>query len=465
MGVVECFMDVSRQKKLEQRLRDLSRTDGLTQLPNRLVVMDQILAALERRLAEPGYHFAVLFMDFDRFKQVNDTLGHIVGDELLRQIAQRLQTSLRPGDAFVRTSYFAQMAARIGGDEFVVVLDDIRGDLDAEVVASRLLDVLAAPYQIDEHTVNSSVSIGIVTATHAADDVESVLRDADIAMYEAKRTGRGRYVMFEPSMHRRVRDDVSLENDLRQALSENALSVVYQPLVDLNSGELTGMEALVRWKHPQRGMVSPVEFIPVAEASGLIVKVGAFVLHTACAEFAWLKATLGPDAPASVSVNLSRAQLRESDLVSNILETLRANSMAASQLQLEITESLAAQDQVIQSRLREIKALGVTLALDDFGTGYSSLSCLAELPIDTVKIDRAFVSVAQASDYHRVLIEATILVAETLGMTTVAEGIETAEQAAMMKKLRCTKGQGYLYSKPLSREGLVSWIEALREVV
>jgi diguanylate cyclase (GGDEF)-like protein/PAS domain S-box-containing protein len=463
-GVVECFMDVSRQKKLEQRLLDMSRTDGLTQLPNRVVVMDQIRAALARRHAEPGYHFAVLFMDFDPFKQVNDTLGHVVGDELLRQIAHRLQTSLRPGDAFVRTSDFGQMAARIGGDEFVVVLDDIRGDLDAEVVAGRLLEVLAAPYQIGDHTVNSSVSIGIVTATHAVDDVESVLRDADIAMYEAKRTGRGRYVMFEPSMHRRVRDDVSLENDLRQALAENALSVVYQPLVDLNSGALTGMEALVRWKHPQRGMVSPAEFIPVAEASGLIVKVGAFVLHTACAEFAWLKSTLGPDAPPSVSVNLSRAQLRESDLVSNILETLRANSMAASQLQLEITESLAAQDQVIQSRLREIKALGVTLALDDFGTGYSSLSCLAELPIDTVKIDRAFVSVAQASDYHRVLIEATILVAETLGMTTVAEGIETAEQAAMMKKLRCTKGQGYLYSKPLSCDALVNWIEALRAV-
>jgi EAL domain-containing protein (putative c-di-GMP-specific phosphodiesterase class I) len=194
------------------------------------------------------------------------------------------------------------------------------------------------------------------------------------------------------------------------------------------------------------------------------VKVGAFVLQTACAEFAWLQGELGAAAPASVSVNLSRAQLREPDLVGQVLDTLRSNGMVASQLQLEITESLAAQDQVVQARLREIKALGVTLALDDFGTGYSSLSCLAELPIDTVKVDRAFVSVAQDSDYHRVLIEATILVAETLGMTTVAEGIETTEQAAMMKKLGCTKGQGYLYSKPLSRDGLVSWIEALREV-
>ncbi len=463
-GVVECFMDVSRQKELERRLRDLSRTDGLTQLPNRVVVTDQIRSALLRRVAQPGYHFAVLFMDFDRFKQVNDTLGHVVGDELLRQIAQRLQTSLRPGDAFVRTSDFGQMAARIGGDEFVVVLDDIRGDLDAEVVAARLLEVLAAPYQVGKYTVNSSVSIGIVTATNAVDDVESVLRDADIAMYEAKRTGRGRYVMFEPSMHRRVRDDVSLENDLREALQRNELSVVYQPLVDLTTGAFSGMEALVRWKHPIRGMVSPAEFIPVAEASGMIVKVGAFVLQTACAEFAWLQGTLGSDAPESVSVNLSRAQLREPDLAANILDTLRANGMTASQLQLEITESLAAQDLTVQARLREIKELGVTLALDDFGTGYSSLSCLADLPIDTVKIDRAFVSVAQDSDYHRVLIEATLLVARTLGMSTVAEGIETDGQAAMMKLLGCTKGQGYLYSKPLSRDALVSWIESLREM-
>ncbi|MFM2274991.1 MAG: hypothetical protein RL211_863 [Pseudomonadota bacterium] len=463
-GVIECFMDVSRQKELEQRLRDLSHMDSLTQLPNRVVLLDQINAALLRRRARPGYHFAVLFMDFDRFKQVNDTLGHVVGDELLRQIAKRLQISLRLGDTFVQTSDSSQMAARIGGDEFVVVLDDIRGDPDAEVVAARLLDVLAAPYYIDSHTVNSSVSIGIVTAANAVDDVESVLRDADIAMYEAKRTGRGRYVMFEPSMHRRVRDNVALENDLRQALQLHELSVVYQPLVNLTTGALAGMEALVRWEHPKRGMVSPAEFIPVAEASGMILRVGAFVLQTACSEFAWLQGMLGADAPESVSVNLSRAQLREPDLTKMIRDTLRANGMVASQLQLEITESLAAQDLTVQACLHEIKALGVTLALDDFGTGYSSLSCLVELPIDTVKIDRTFVSAAQDSDYHRVLIEAMLLVARTLGMSTVAEGIETAGQAVMMKVLGCTKGQGYLYSRPLTRDALVRWIESMREM-
>jgi diguanylate cyclase (GGDEF)-like protein/PAS domain S-box-containing protein len=458
-GAVACIVDVSAQKRLEQTLRDSARTDSLTALPNRAVVTDQIATALERHRKQPGYHFAVLFMDFDRFKQVNDTLGHGVGDALLRQIADRLQTGLRESDTFVRTSDFGQMAARIGGDEFVVLLDDIRGDLDAEVVAGRLLDLLAMPYTIGAHTVSSSVSIGIVTATHAASDVDAILRDADIAMYEAKRTGRGRYVLFEPAMHRRVRDDVALENDLRRAISDGALFVVYQPLVDLVSRRVTGLEALVRWHHPQRGLVSPVEFIPIAESCGLIGKLGAMVLHTACRDFAWLQTALGMHAPETVSVNLSRAQLCEPSLASDILDALRAHGLSANQLQLEITESLAAQDQAMQARLHEVKGLGVTLALDDFGTGYSSLSCLHELPIDVVKIDRSFVSLAQTSDYHRVLIEATVLMARTLGMGTLAEGIETEGQATMMRTLGCGKGQGYLFSQPLARAALVQWMQ------
>lgn len=464
ISVAGVSLDVNAQKQIEERLRQNARTDGLTQMPNRAVVIERVGEAIDRSMAQPGYHFAVLFMDFDRFKQVNDTLGHGAGDELLRQIAQRLEQSLRPGDAYTRSSDFSQFAARIGGDEFVVVLDDIRGDLDAEVVAARLLDVLAQPYDIGVSRVNSSVSIGIVTSTHAAQDVETVLRDADIAMYEAKRSGRGRYVMFEPAMHKRLRDDVSLENDLRQALPNHELFVVYQPLVDLGDGRLAGMEALIRWRQPQRGMVSPVAFIPVAEACGLIGQIGQFVLQAACEEFARLRESLGGLAPPSVSVNLSRAQLREEALVADIQQVLRVNGMDAAQLQLEITESLAAQDSVVQAKLREISALGVTLALDDFGTGYSSLSCLHELPIDTVKIDRAFVSVAQHSAYHRVLIEATILMAETLGMSTVAEGIETQDQADLMRTLRCGKGQGYLFSKPLTASELVGWIEGRAEL-
>ena len=453
-------MDINAQKQLEAQLRDSARTDELTLMPNRAVVMEQVTQLIERSRLTPGYNFAVMFMDFDRFKQVNDTLGHGVGDELLRQIAHRLQLSLRPGDTFTQSSDFAQMAARMGGDEFVVVLDDIRGDLDAEIVADRLVDVLAQPYTIGVHTVNSSVSIGIVTSTHAGADVDTVLRDADIAMYEAKRAGRGRYVMFEPSMHKRTRDSVALENDLRQALAKNELFVVYQPLVDMITGHLAGMEALVRWRHPVRGLVSPVEFIPVAEAVGLIGPIGLFVLKTACGEFAKLARLLGTNAPPSVAVNLSRAQLRDTGMADDVLAVMREFAISPDQLILEVTESLAAQDQVVQATLQSIKALGVALSLDDFGTGYSSLSCLHELPVSTVKIDRSFVSQALSSDYHRVLIEATIRMAQTLGLSTVAEGIETTEQADLMRALGCGKGQGYLFSKPLDVETLVTWITA-----
>lgn len=456
-----CF-DINAQKELEDQLRQTARTDSLTRLPNRIELLHRIHSSIERARSQPGYSFAVLFMDFDRFKQVNDTLGHAVGDELLRQIAQRLQDSLRPSDAFVQTSDFNQMAARIGGDEFVVLLDDIRGDLDAQVVASRLLEVLAQPYQIGVHRVNSSVSIGIVTTEHMAEDPDSVLRDADIAMYEAKRQGRGRYEMFDPQMRKRLRDDVSLENDLRHALEKGELSVVYQPVIDLANGRLDGMEALARWQHPQRGPVSPLAFIPIAEASGLIQQLGQFVLKTALDEFMRLRVQLGDLAPDTVSVNLSRAQLRQSGYITQLSGALYASGAAPAQLILEVTESLAAQDELVQATLREIRALGVSLSLDDFGTGYSSLSCLHELPVNVVKIDRSFVSMALQSDYHRVMIEAIIRMAQTLGLSTVAEGIETQEQSRLMRSLGCGKGQGYLYSVPLTSEAMLQWAQNAR---
>lgn len=453
-------MDVNAQKAMEQQLRVAARTDGLTQLPNRAVVVEMIRAAIDRHQAQPGYHFAVLFMDFDRFKQVNDTLGHSVGDELLRQIARRLQDSLRPGDSFVHTSDFQQIAARIGGDEFVVLLDDMRGDLDAEIVASRLLDVLAVPYTVDSHRITSTVSIGIVTSTHAEADADSVLRDADIAMYEAKRAGRARYVLFEPAMRSDVSASVALENDLRQALPNGEFFVQYQPVVHLPGNTVAGIEALARWRHPQRGLVSPADFIPLAETCGLIDAVGQFVLQQACRTFEHLQVQLGAMAPPVVAVNLSRAQLRHPRLVADIQEALRDTSMSPHQLVLEVTESLAAQDAAVQQTLREIRALGVGLALDDFGTGYSSLSCLHQLPVNTVKIDRSFVNQANDSEYHRVLIEATLQMARTLGLSTVAEGIETPEQARLMASLGCAEGQGYLFAKPMDVAPLVMWIQS-----
>jgi len=453
-------MDVNAQKALEQQLRTAARTDDLTSLPNRTVMLEMIRVAIARRQAEPGYHFAVLFMDFDRFKQVNDTLGHTVGDALLRQIARRLEDSLRPGDSLAHAGDFDKVAARIGGDEFVVLLDDIRGDLDAIHVASRLLDVLAMPYMVDAHRVSSTVSIGIVTSAHAEADADSVLRDADIAMYEAKRTGRARYVMFEPAMRSQVNDSVSLENDLRDALAQGEMHVVFQPLVRLPGYGLAGMEALVRWQHPVRGAVSPVDFIPLAESCGVIVALGQFVLREACQAFEALQHALGPLAPPTLSVNLSRAQLREPGLVDDVRDALRAFQMEPQQLVLEVTESLAAQDALVHSTLQALRALGVSLSLDDFGTGYSSLACLHELPVNAVKIDKSFISQLGASQYHRVLVEATLRVAQALGLDTVAEGIETQEQAVLMAAMGCAKGQGYWFGRPMAVHALVDWARA-----
>jgi predicted signal transduction protein with EAL and GGDEF domain len=350
-----------------------------------------------------------------------------------------------------------ETAARIGGDEFVVVLEGVHGADEASLVAHRLLEVLGQPYMIRGQAVQSGASIGIVTADHATGSADELLRDADTAMYEAKRAGRGRCVVFSPSMHDRVVQALEVENDLRQALRDNELFVVYQPVVALGSGQMTGVEALVRWRHPTKGLVPPVQFIGVAEEAGLIDAVGQHVLQSACRQLAAWRRTLGAAAPGLLAVNLSRAQLQKPGLAEQVQRLLATNGLQPADLQLEVTESLAAQDDRVQATLRELKALGVKLALDDFGTGYSSLACLHQLPVDTVKIDRSFVSHAEKVEYHRVLIEATIRVARTLGMTTVAEGIETPGQAALMQRLQCDRGQGYLFAKPLTADELAAW--------
>jgi diguanylate cyclase (GGDEF)-like protein/PAS domain S-box-containing protein len=453
-------LDMTERKHMEDQLRLRARTDGLTQLPNRIALMERLQHAISRSRSEPSFRFAVLFLDLDRFKQVNDTLGHSVGDEMLRQIARRLQDNLRTDDALMRSSSQDHSAARIGGDEFVVMLEGVDDPSHAISIAQRLVDVLGRPYQLGPHQVHSSASIGIVLSGQEQESAESVLRDADIAMYEAKRAGRSRCVIFEPSMHLRAAHAMAIESDLRQALINHELFVVYQPIMALGSGMPTGVEALVRWRHPQRGLVLPAEFIPIAEESGLIGELGGYVLEQACRQFARWQQTLGSRAPRTVSVNMSRAQLRQSGVAHKVMGLLQSCGIEPRQLQLEITESLAAQDAVVQNCLRELKAMGVSLALDDFGTGYSSLSCLHQLPIDTVKIDRSFVSHALTSEYHRVLIEATIRVAQALGLTTVAEGIETPGEASLIHSLHCDKGQGYLFSKPLDASEFENWLAA-----
>ncbi len=453
------------QETLTRRLDNAARTDGLTKMPNRRAVQEQIRLIMTRPDGAAQGESAVMFINFDRFKQINDTLGNAAGDKVLTTMAERMRAALRPPtDRLALAAGPSQMAARAGGDEFVVVLDGMRCTADIESVAQRLLETISKPYRIASHDIICNVSMGIVLGAQASGDADAVLRDASIAMAEAKRAGGGRYVLFDTAMRERVVRRGDIEGDLRRALQEQQLFVLYQPVVGLladgGTDHATGVEALVRWQHPTRGIVSPVEFIQVAEECGLIGAVGDFVLRQACEDFVRWQAELGEGAPRLLAVNLSRAQLAQPGWTEVVTGILAATGMQAPLLQLEVTESLAAQDAQVQERLHELKALGIKLALDDFGTGYSSLASLHLLPVDTVKIDRSFVSQGDTSHHHRVLIEATVMVARSLGMDTVAEGIETPEQAAVVRELKCDKGQGYLFSRPLSSSALIEWLGA-----
>jgi diguanylate cyclase (GGDEF)-like protein len=463
--VADATQEVQReQERLALRLKAAARTDALTRMPNREAVLEQLQQMLGRRPG--GIGFALLVMNCDRFRQLNDALGQSTGDRLLVQIGGRIRATLRPsGDRIDASAGAGQMAARTGADEFAVLLDGLRSREDAERVAERLLDALARPYQLPGgREVNCKLSLGLVWGADASGFADEMLRDASIAMVEARRGGGARGTMFEPAMRERAARRADIESDLRTALLEDQLFVVYQPVVGLRpdggTDRSAGVEALVRWQHPVRGVVPPFEFIGVAEESGLIGPLGDFVLRRACDDFMAWQRELGDAAPRLLAVNLSRAQLSQPDWTDTVRGVLLEAGMQPAQLQLEVTESLAAQDQQVQQRLHELKAIGITLALDDFGTGYSSLSSLHQLPVDTVKVDRSFVCQADTSHHHRVLIEATVKVAQSLGMSTVAEGIETEAQAAAVRALHCAKGQGYLFSRPLTSNALLDWLRA-----
>ncbi|MGN6367512.1 MAG: sensor domain-containing phosphodiesterase [Phycisphaerae bacterium] len=445
------LQDITDRKLAEEQLRRSATHDKLTGLPNRTLLLDRLQHCIDRASRAPGHLFALLFLDFDRFKLVNDTLGHGAGDELLQQIAARLRNALRPGDTVAVSSDNFSTVSRLGGDEFVIVLDEIRAAADALAVADRLLNILAEPYLLGEIETVSTASIGIVTSSSHYNTAEQMLRDADIAMYEAKAIGRGRAVLFDRGMHDRLQARVATESDLRSALQRGQFALAYQPIVAIDTGATHSMEALIRWNHPTRGLVSPSEFIAIAEETGLIIPLGEWVLRTACKQFLTWRHAFGKLAPSTISVNLSRQQLARHDLLDMIRTTLAETGMQPQWLHLEITESTVMRDPAAAKRtLHALRDIGVKIDLDDFGTGHSSLASLHQYPIDVLKMDRAFIANLQRGRQFSALIQAIIQLAGNMEMQVVAEGVETPEQLVILQSMECKFGQGYLFSKPLA---------------
>jgi diguanylate cyclase (GGDEF)-like protein/PAS domain S-box-containing protein len=437
-------------------------SDPLTGLPNRLLFIDRLGRLIKHGKRRKDYVFAVLFLDLDGFKMINDSLGHLIGDQLLLAVATRLEKSLRSSDTVARLGQGFTMA-RLGGDEFTVLLDDLKDPSDASRAAERLMKELTAPFIIAGKEVFTSVSIGIALSSPNYEEPEDMLRDADTAMYRAKSSGKARFEVFDADMRASLMARLQLETDLRRALEREEFQNFYQPIVSLSSGQIVGFEALLRWHHPTRGMVSPGEFIPVAEETGLIRELGWWNLREACRQMTEWRAQYTDYSELTVSVNLSAKQFLQPNLVDDIRKLLQELRLPPRTLKLEITESTVMGDPAAAvEMLQQIKALGISLAIDDFGTGYSSLSYLHRFPLDTLKIDRSFIS-GMKEGGERMEIARTILpMAKNLHLDVIAEGVETAEQLALLQKLQCKYGQGYYFSKPVSAEAAAALLAGNR---